>query len=125
EIRPGMAPEWLGEFRQVGQEVGQNLHLVPEAEIAVLRPAEFAFRDDQVHVVERAAEKPGMTPELWRAPVGDLALQAMAFVAKFPPVAPEHAGRATEPELERLVELQALSYGQRPRPAGERVVVVQ
>ncbi len=83
----------------------------------MLRPAEFAFRDDDVHAVERTVEHPGGAPELRRAPVAQLAAQAGAGIAKLAPMPPEDMGRTDEPMLMRLIDLQALAHRQEARQA--------
>ena len=49
---------------QIGQEIGQHLHLLPQAELAMFGPAEFAFGDDQVHVIQCPVQRAGITPQL-------------------------------------------------------------
>ncbi len=109
---------------EVGQEIGQHLHRLAQAEFAVLRAAEFAFRHDQVHVVQLPVQIAGIAPELRRTAVIQHAAQALARIAQLAVVAPEHMGRADQPMLVRLVDLQARAQRQHARPAHQRDVVV-
>src|SRR5690242_18111962 len=90
---------------RIVHEAGDHLHVARETKLAMLRAAEGADRNERIHLVEVLREQSGVTPQLGRTAIAQLAPHTLATGARLDAMPPEHVRRADEPVLVRGVEL--------------------
>src|SRR5688572_161839 len=109
----------------VGEEVWHDLHLVRKAELAMLRTAELAHRDESIEMLQLSAHESGPPPPLRRPAINELTPKALTLITQLAVVAPQHVRWTDEPVLVRHVQLRGVPAVRKDSGSADQRCVVK